>query len=463
MLAVATAAMTITAFADGPGPVDAAAAAAARAGLYAAAQAGAAAADISDIPGVIDAAAQAGGSTYSFISAEVSGKNCWRASDGVSCYLDENGRQVTGFRNIGSGTYYFDQTGALRTGWFRANGHWYYGKTTGIVKGWLRMSGDDYYFDINDGHMFAGEYAPDGRYLNSRGQYDPDAAKGSSSGSTSSYDYAAEWRKYSAELRSQYSGGTAAPKLSGVTVGGMPAEFYMLSIAGETSGSTIVCGDRGRAYGMCQFDYRYDLTDFMKYAYDSNPALWSGFKSLLGYKTGDENMINDPRITNAFYKAMLTNYQEAMSTQLRFFRMLYWDGFAEKLNAAGFDLDRRNIAVKAAMLSVNINCGAQPNLFIANMDPSMSDMEMLLKVYELRNTLLAEQMVGSYKKGTSTRYRKAEPKMALDLMYGKIDLDSVRDYGGGVEWRGNIFGSPDVADYVQKAIATAAELNGLLQ
>ena len=29
--------------------------------------------------------------------------------------------------------------------------------------------------------------------------------------------------------------------------------------------------------------------------------------------------------------------------------------------------------------------------------------------------------------------------MTADLMYGRISLDSVLDYGGGVEWYGNPF------------------------
>lgn len=47
------------------------------------------------------------------------------------------------------------------------------------------------------------------------------------------------------------SGDPSVGTLSGLTIAGMPAEFYMLSIAGETSGGQIIMGDRGRAYGIC--------------------------------------------------------------------------------------------------------------------------------------------------------------------------------------------------------------------
>ena len=62
----------------------------------------------------------------------------------------------------------------------------------------------------------------------------------------------------------ELAGTSPRPQLSGRTTAGMPVEFFLLSVAGETSGargmSAAIAGDLGRAYGICQFDYRYDLT-----------------------------------------------------------------------------------------------------------------------------------------------------------------------------------------------------------
>lgn len=78
----------------------------------------------------------------------------------------------------------------------------------------------------------------------------------------------------------------------------------------------------------------------------------------------------------------------------------------------------------------------------------MSDEEMIRCIYRLRNTVLAQQKVGKSFKGTTKRYLKAEPQMALDLLYGYITIDSDISYGGGVEWHGNPF--TNIVSTIQK-------------
>ncbi len=234
------------------------------------------------------------------------------------------------------------------------------------------------------------------------------------------------------------------PKLSGLRTGGMPAEFFMLCVAGETSGGAnfmkSIIGDSGRAYGFCQYDYRYDLVEFLNYAYGLHPQLWAGAESYLSTAAGDIRLVENAELKQMFRRAMLTDPETAMSDQLNFMRMLYWDAFQKEMDAAGFRLGERNVAVQAALFSVNVNCGPHPEIFIGVLNPEISDQEFLDRIYELRNTVFAEMSVqGLRKKGTSSRYLEAEPAMAADLMYGNIGLGSELDYGGGVEWYGNPF------------------------
>ena len=233
-------------------------------------------------------------------------------------------------------------------------------------------------------------------------------------------------------------------KLSGLRTGGMPAEFFMLCVAGETSGGSglmkSIIGDSGRAYGFCQYDYRYDLVDFLQYACGQHPQLWSGAETFLNTENGDIRLVENADLKQIFRRAMLTDPETTLSDQLTFMRMLYWDNFAKEMDAAGFRLGERNIAVQAALFSVNVNCGPHPEIFIQELRPEISDQEFLDRIYELRNTVFAEMDVqGLRKKGTSERYLSAEPAMAADLMYGNIGLYSELDYGGGVEWYGNPF------------------------
>ena len=235
-----------------------------------------------------------------------------------------------------------------------------------------------------------------------------------------------------------------AQKLSGLRTGGMPAEFFMLCVAGETSGAadfiSSIVADQGRAYGLCQYDYRFDLVDFLNYAVRSHPAVWSGAEAFLTKENGDITLVENAELKQIFRRALLMETEKALSDQLTFMRMLYWDDFAKQMNAAGFHLDDRNIAVQAALFSVNVNCGPQAEIFIRELKPDISDQEFLDRIYEIRNTIFAEQLVqGLREKGTTYRYLTAEPEMAADLMYGKIGLDSELDYGGGVEWYGNPF------------------------
>lgn len=238
--------------------------------------------------------------------------------------------------------------------------------------------------------------------------------------------------------------GTApAQKLSGQTTAGMPVEFFMLSAAGETSGAqgmlAAIAGDLSRAYGICQFDYRYDLTDFLRYAYRLHPDLWSQVAPCLDIPAGDIRLVGSAVLRRAFRTAVLKDYHTAVSDQLEYMRMLYWDDLAAAMNAAGFRLGERNIAVSAALFSVSVNCGPQPKIFIEGLNPSMSDAEMLDGIYRLRNTVFAWQPLENRVKGTNSRYLYHEPELAADLMYGRVSVDTERTYGAGVEWHGNPF------------------------
>ena len=144
-------------------------------------------------------------------------------------------------------------------------------------------------------------------------------------------------------------------------------------------------------------------------------------------------------LRRAFRTAILKDYHTAVSDQLEYMRMLYWDGLAEAMNAAGFRLGERNIAISAALFSLSVNCGPQPGLLIEGLDPAMSDAEMLDGIYRLRNTVFAGQPLETRVKGTNPRYLYYEPELAADLMYGRISVDSEQVYGDGVEWHGNPF------------------------
>ena len=351
-------------------------------------------------------------------------KNQWQQADEKWYYLNTSGRMLSNtWQQIDGQWYYFDQDGSLHNGWLLHENVWYYLTDTGMLTGYQDIpdeDGTDSFYFGEDGVLAVNTATPDGRAADADGYLQPpDGAL-----PTFTWDTGKN---------------TSVGSLSGMTIAGMPAEFYMLSIAGETSGGQIIMGDRGRAYGLCQFDYRYDLTEFIRYAYQKHPGLWAELSAFMNYQDGDEMLVGNTELRDAFAAATARSYEASITDQLEFMRAHYWDGFARAMDAAGYQMSKRHVAVQAAFFSVNVNCGVQTELYQSNITPDATDAEMICQLYTLRNTVLAEQNVGRTKKGTTMRYRLYEPQMALDLLHGYTTIDSSKSYGGGVSWHGNIF------------------------
>lgn len=366
-------------------------------------------------------------------------KNTWEQEDGIWYYLDASGRMASDCWQQVNGTwYYFDPSGALHDGWLLYHDEWYYMTDAGMMTGYADIPGgedsDSFYF-YEDGRLAVNAATPDGRAADSDGYLMPP------DGTLPSFLWDA-------------TGDPSVGTLSGLTIAGMPAEFYMLSIAGETSGGQIIMGDRGRAYGICQFDYRYDLTDFIRYAYEKHPGLWAELSAYLNAMDGDEALVGNTTLRDAFSAAMARSYEAAITDQLEYMRARYWDAFRKRMDAAGYHLSARHIAVQAAFFSVNVNCGVQTDLYLSEIPPELTDAEMICKLYTLRNTVLAEQNIGRRKKGTTARYRQYEPQMALDLLHGYVTIDSRKTYGGGVSWCGNIFANGVVSTVAAEGTST---------
>lgn len=366
-------------------------------------------------------------------------KNTWEQEDGIWYYMDASGRMASDcWQQVNRTWYYFDPDGALHDGWLLYHNEWYYMTDAGMMTGYADIPGgedsDSFYF-YEDGRLAVNAATPDGRAADADGYLMPP-------------DETLPAFLWDA------SGNSSVGTLSGLTIAGMPAEFYMLSIAGETSGGQIIMGDRGRAYGICQFDYRYDLTDFIRYAYGKHPGLWAELSAYLNAVDGDETLVGNTALRDAFSAAMARSYEAAITDQLEYMRARYWDAFRKRMDEAGYQLSTRHIAVQAAFFSVNVNCGTQTDLYLSEIRPDLTDAEMICRLYTLRNTVLAEQNVGRHKKGTTARYRQYEPQMALDLLHGYVTIDSKKAYGGGVSWCGNIFANGIISTAATEGTST---------
>lgn len=59
-------------------------------------------------------------------------------------------------------------------------------------------------------------------------------------------------------------------------------------------------GDKGRAYGRYQFDYRYGLVPFMQFCIQQYPTLFSGFQSYIDLGIGNEELISNTGLKQLF-------------------------------------------------------------------------------------------------------------------------------------------------------------------
>lgn len=97
----------------------------------------------------------------------------WSYLKGKWCYIDRNGKRITGTQTIDHKVYEFNDDGSVREGWEKdKNNNWYYyDRTNGAVKSQLKqISGNWYYFD-KYGIMQKGMQNINGAkfYLNSSG------------------------------------------------------------------------------------------------------------------------------------------------------------------------------------------------------------------------------------------------------------------------------------------------------
>lgn len=241
------------------------------------------------------------------------------------------------------------------------------------------------------------------------------------------------------ETKEQEDTGTTLPaqttygnwtNLCGRYWGDYPLELYVLSTMCErgcSEAAILKCsGDRGRAYGLMQLDYRYDLVPFMKEAYRSNPEAWAGFAEFQGCSPGDAVLVGNQKIIDGFNFCYKNYPQTYMEMQPNFFveKYLYNPVVLKYMENNNFKMEEHSIFVAAAIMSCNINCGYETgisNFFKAGARNDMSDEELLDCVYS------GWRM---YRSAEKWRYHNArlatdgsgEQGVALQLLHGEIEV-----------------------------------------
>lgn len=222
---------------------------------------------------------------------------------------------------------------------------------------------------------------------------------------------------------------------SGILFGDYPGELFAISMTGEGSGGGAgLMGDKGRAYGLMQLDYRYALVPFCRWAVQKYPDLWGGLEPFTNVAQGSSSLVNNSNILTAFEDARSKDPKAFVGTQCEYFKSNFYDHTYNKLKEIGINLDDRHVAVSAAILSLNVNCGTQSTKICALINNDMSDAEIISILYANRRNGHLKQ------DGASANRWKEENEVAQcsALLNGtwviNQDYPSATTYSGGWFW-----------------------------
>lgn len=81
----------------------------------------------------------------------------WKQIDGKWYYFESTGVMQTGWKQVSGKWYYLHTDGAMRTDWKQIGGKWYYFHTDGAMRTGWKQIGDKWYYLYEDGHMAKSE------------------------------------------------------------------------------------------------------------------------------------------------------------------------------------------------------------------------------------------------------------------------------------------------------------------
>ncbi len=326
----------------------------------------------------------------------------------VKLKVTENGKTVTkryyfksgtrlalrnGFFRFPSGKVFaFDKKGVQQTGWVASSAGKYYYFDREMKTGWINVDGSRYYLDAS-GARVTGVYGVGRKlyYFDENGvmQYDQ------------TVEY--EGRTYIVEENGEcvLVPDTAAPTAD---------MLFFLQFESGSEAYRQTGGDHGNACGAYQFDNRYSLLPFVKYAYSQNAVLCKEFKKYVGLTDGTQLKSN-----KKFYKAWRAIYKRNpklfAELQDMFARVNYYDPVEQRLAMAGIDLATRSDAVKGAVYSYSIQHG-QENAIAAvlacKIKSETTDKKFLKKLYSYRI-----KQFPAYEIRYSQEYQVALSKLSL--------------------------------------------------
>ncbi len=298
----------------------------------------------------------------------------WKTINGKKYYFQKshNGLALAnGVHKLGNGkSYCFDSKGVMQKGWQKIDGKWYYFDDYRKT-GWLKLKGKTYYLSISTGERVYGIYPVDGKLY---------CFKPGTGVMVTSKTVTYKGRKYIVDANGEC---TLVPDTTHTPSAKM---LFFLTFESGSLAYNQTGGDNGNACGAYQFDYRYALLPFVKYAYSQNASLCAEFKVYAGLTDGTKLKGN-----KKFYKAWNTIYARNpglfSELQDKFAKVNYYDPVESTLAGAGINLAMRSDIVKGAVYSYSIQHGqtsAVNAVKAIKVTDAMTDKMFLKKLYTYR-------------------------------------------------------------------------------
>lgn len=344
-------------------------------------------------------------------------RNTFVKTDGKYYYVGNNGKKYTGLKSIKGKYYYFNKNGVRKTGWKTINSKRYYFLSSSgqaIVNSvYTFKSGNTYLFN-KKGHRLTGWQSVNGSYyyfkptrktgwleLNGKKYYLIKAQKGkraegifSVSGKLYYFDLKTgellknttvtyKDRDYILDANGV---ATIVPEISAPTAN----MLFFLQFESGSAAYNQTGGDNGCACGAYQFDYRYALLPFIKYAYEEEPVVCKEFKKYAAYENTEKNR-KKLKGNTSLYKAWNNIYNANPKTfselQDTFAKINYYDNVERALEAVGISIATRSEVVKGAVYSYSIQHGQTSAVnAVRSFSPtsSTSDTTFIKKLYKKR-------------------------------------------------------------------------------
>lgn len=154
-----------------------------------------------------------------------------------------------------------------------------------------------------------------------------------------------------------------------------------------TAGYRQTNGDKGRAYGKYQFDYRYYLVPFLQSCVDYS-SKYADLKKYIALGAGNGALIYNSGLAS-LWKSYCDRYPEefAMLQDRQAYKVYYLEAKRYIKKLYSIDMDRHGPAVKGSLFSMAIRSGQLTGAQkYAGCTDSTSDAEMMQKAYRTYGT-----------------------------------------------------------------------------